>query len=758
MVRKWVSDEKLSGGVVEIDPRNLKMQSAQAIRSVTDALEELITNSDDAYHKIGDKKGKIIIEITRERTEKSGVIVVKDRAGGMSRDEMQEKILKYGGFQAAKESRGFMGRGAKDIVALGKARFESIKNGTISCVELDSEFRKDVKKSAKAVKADYDNLGIRPNKGGMKVTLEVSKQHKVPHNETLVRDLQRHYALRDIIQNREVRIIDTRGNYNKILRYSPPDGELFYEDSLKFKSPYEGASADIKLYKAPKELPSELQEGIIVCDGHAIHQVTRFDSHFDTDPIARRFFGRLECKYIRKLQLDFEDHRNKGLEHPEHNPVDIIDPNRRRGLDRTSHPFVMKLFDWASEVLKVVVEEVREEEGQKEVRVANRETKKRLKKLSAAIAKHLKYRIEEETLAPKTQEQEANLQNEGVLLNPQFTKIEVGEIRRLGYTVISFGKNEDPDFVNVKIGSPAIKVNNTKPKLKPQRRNQERLSAYFEIRGIEPAESVELLVSHANELIKPVSRQIEVIEKEDPYSDLPYGLFFEKQNYTVHNNGTRTLSFIAKGRRFRKTAWEAPNLVKSSRPEAITILRGCSLCVESVIKDIWKGTILVRGNGIGKSSIVTLSVPSKSGTEVANARVKVVEKDEPAGVSIEIEIVPDQGGQWRASWDRDNPNLLKVYAEHPTLKRYLGTYEQGYPGQNQPHFRILLAEIIADKVVQRIFEAKAEINPRLFNEPQRFFYLYSEEMSEFLPVAHQIMISDKKVFDLKKEWSNLDIS
>ena len=54
MVREWTTLEERT---VEVDPRHLKMQSAQAIRSVVEALVELVTNSDDAYGRIGDTAG-----------------------------------------------------------------------------------------------------------------------------------------------------------------------------------------------------------------------------------------------------------------------------------------------------------------------------------------------------------------------------------------------------------------------------------------------------------------------------------------------------------------------------------------------------------------------------------------------------------------------------------------------------------------------------------------------------------------------------
>jgi hypothetical protein len=727
------------------------MQSAQAIRSALDALIELVTNSDDAYSLAGDDKGKIVITVTREKRERSGVIVVKDRAGGMTLDEMKQKILKYGAFSAGERTRGFMGRGAKDIVALGHASFESMKNDQVYRVELDSNFRFSLKKPVKACDEDYAKHGLRPGKGGMEVTLEVSKRYKVPQHETLVRDLQRHYALRDIFQRREVRLADGHTKEQATLRYTAPDGILFCDETLPFDAPYEGASARLQLFKAPNELPSELQEGVIVTDGHAIHQVTRFAPDLEEDAIARRFFGRLECSYVRQLQLEFEERRKKGEEPSADNPVDILDPNRRRGLDRGAHPFVMRLFDWAEKRLRAAVDEVREEEGKKETPVANEETKKRLKALSKAVAEHLAGRIAEETLSPRTQDQEAVFQQEGVFLNPQFNRIAVGETRRLGYTVLNFGVGEDPDHVTVTIEGEGVAVDNKEPPLRPQRRNPDRLSAYFEISGTGPTGNVVLTVTHQNELIRPVSRALEVVEPESPYADLPYGLFFEKQNYTVHSNGLRTLSFVAKGRRFRGVGWDAPGLIHSSRPEAATILRGNALSVEQVEKDVWHGYPQVRGQGVGKSSVVSLSIPTKDGVETANTHVKVVEKEEPPGVSVDIQIVPDPAGQWRAMWDRNNPNLLKVYAEHSTLARYLGPREHQYPGQNQPHFRILLAEIVAGKVVERILQARVEANPRLFADSQSFFFIYSEEMTSFLPIAHKIMLSDHDVARLRQE-------
>lgn len=742
MVTEWVVETERE---MEVDRRHLRMQSMQAIRSVVDALVELITNSDDAYRANGDDKSGILVAVTRRRKAGSCEIIVKDRAGGMSKEDMEQKILKYGAFSAAEKSRGFMGRGAKDIAALGPASFESIRSGKYSCVDISPEFRTRTMKPIPAREEHYKDFGVKPGKGGLKVSLEVNKSYTIPRHDSLCRDLQRHYALRDIVRHREIKVADTNSGEQASLRYMPPEGHLVVDKTHSFPAPYEAATAKLQIFLATKELPSELQEGVLVCDDHAIHQVTRFSVDLDQDSVAHRFFGRLECPYIRALQMEFEEYRKAGKVPPKQNPTDIVDPNRRRGLDRDGHPFVSSLFDWAENLLREEVEKVRREEAGSGREIANQETKRRLKELSRAVAEHLKERLDEETLVPRSAEELAALNREGVLLNPQFGRLAVGEKRRLGYTVVSLGQVEDPAAVTIKVDSDAIRVTPLKPALKPQRRNPDRLTAYFEVEGVKQVERVNLTVRHSSELIAPIARTLQVVEAEDPYAQHPYGISFEKHNYTVHDNGTRTLIFVAKGRRFRCVVWNSKNLVESSNPEAVAILRGNQIEVGQAARDVWKGEIHVRGRGVGKQGTITLCVNSHDGLERTNTSVEVVGKEESPDVSYRIEIVPEESGRWRAVWDKSNPYHLKIFGKHPVLARYLGREEDAYPGQEKAHCKVLLAEIVAEKVVEKVLENRLVTNPKLLEEPNAFFFHHAEGMTTFLPIAHQIMIGDGEV-------------
>jgi len=749
-MREWTLIEE---GEVDVDRRHLVQSSQQAIRWVDEALVELITNSDDAYRKLEDPKGKIIIEVSRRR-KNSSTILAKDRAGGMTLSELKEKILRYGAYHAYEKSRAFMGRGAKDIASLGLATFDSIKDGLISRVQIFSDFRKKIMKPELASNSDYDEFGVRQGKGGTRVTLELKKGVRLPKHEGLRRDLERYPPLRNLIQQREVVLVDTVGKKKDTLRYNKPEGELVLEEPWLLPEPYKGAIANLQIWKAPMELPSELQEGIIISDDYAVHEVTRFAPDLDQDPIGRRLFGELHCSYIRDLQLDFEERRKNGEEPLEHNPVDIVDPTRRKGLDQ-DHPLVKKLYVWGEGYLRLVVDELKAIEREKAKPVVSDETKRRLKEFSKAVADHFKKRLEEETLGVSTSEQEATLNREGVLLNPQFQRIAVGEIRRMGYTVLSLADEEDPEKVKVETDSEFLRVFPQNPRLSRQKKNPDRLTAYFEIEGVEPSEEVTLKVIHKlYPIIPPISRTLRIEEAEDPFAQYQYGLFFENQNYTVRNNGTRTLSFIAKGRKFRGVDWTSRDLVESSNPEAVVVLDGRNLKVEEPSKDVWKGKLRVEGRGIGSSSTITLSIATKTGPEITSASVNVVEKEE-SHVSIQIDLVNEDGGAWRAQWDRENQNRLKVFLKHPTLSRYLGTESQNYPGQEQPHFRILLAEVVAEKVVERILEKRREIEPRLYEEiPYNF--LQNDEMAKFLPIAHKVMISDIDAARLVKEIASLN--
>jgi len=111
------------------DPRYKRQNMERAMRGkIERGLVELITNSDDSYRDLEDEggklaSGKIRIEIERRKKGQSSIVIVRDRAGGMSREEMFRKLGTLGrrtsGFEKGKARRGLHGRGARGVYERG---------------------------------------------------------------------------------------------------------------------------------------------------------------------------------------------------------------------------------------------------------------------------------------------------------------------------------------------------------------------------------------------------------------------------------------------------------------------------------------------------------------------------------------------------------------------------------------------------------------------------------------------------------------
>jgi len=117
---------------IHLASRYYQFNRAFAIRDVFDALVELITNSDDSYHRLFRQNkrpqdgGPILIEYLIQRGGNSSYVIVHDRAEGMTLDEMKENLGDVGTRRSQEGDRGFMARGSKDCTELGKMTVESI--------------------------------------------------------------------------------------------------------------------------------------------------------------------------------------------------------------------------------------------------------------------------------------------------------------------------------------------------------------------------------------------------------------------------------------------------------------------------------------------------------------------------------------------------------------------------------------------------------------------------------------------------------
>ena len=299
---------------IKIDQRGYKFIREATIKSLDDALVELITNSDDAYDK-----GKIIqkkIEI--ELDYKLKTLKVRDFAIGLFAEEMKKCFLQAGKFTSDKASRGFFSRGAKDITALGDVTFESVKKRKFSRVILDKDARGmlEVADSKATRKIRKKNLGI-PNGNGLLVSINIKDSFELPTPHYLCNIFIHHISLRNILSNIDnnitLKVLNYKDEkYNKIhqLKYENPNGELLMYFTYKIKY-YPDAEAFFALYESKDKLYNNGNKkyndwGILISSQKVIHDNTTFNSKNTFNPNMKKLFGIIHCDYLNQLLHDYD--------------------------------------------------------------------------------------------------------------------------------------------------------------------------------------------------------------------------------------------------------------------------------------------------------------------------------------------------------------------------------------------------------------------------------------------------------------------
>src|SRR3989338_2441571 len=384
---------------IHIETRVLIQNAKQLVGdSPVYALVELITNSDDSYSRIekSDSKtsGLIHIEIVRKRIGSTFRVV--DQAEGFDRQQMDEKIGRYGGETSGRESptivRGYYGRGLKEaMVGVGYGRVRSVKNGYLYECDVDDKAYYD-SKSPVTVKATHKGrLGIYDC--GTEVTLKTTREEiKTPQFERLKEQLQKYFSLRNILQdpNRIVQLIERSDKGDKKrepvqISYKTPRGKKIYQASFFIN--YKGQRIDATIEINRSELPLSGREeagpyrenGLLISDGKAIHDITLFK--YDNNPDAERLFGELECRYIYELM----DRKEQVV-------------SAKRDQLNNRHPFTIALKEATEKALEPIIKEEKSRREKETKEVETRETKERFKKLLSELSDIVKTELGKEGL------------------------------------------------------------------------------------------------------------------------------------------------------------------------------------------------------------------------------------------------------------------------------------------------------------------------------------------------------------------------
>ncbi len=738
----------------KISARYFDFNRQNAIRDVYDALVELITNSDDSYHHLFVSKhrnidgGQILVEIEEKRKNNASKLIIHDKAEGMSLQDMTIKLIQVGERQSKEGDRGFMGRGAKDCTALGKMTVESIKNEKYYKCELNKNSQFVPIEDGKNVDNTVRNTLRIKHGNGTVVTLEIDPQFKIPHVDTIIRDLPWHYALRDMLssQNPTELYLKNLNNISKktekLISLSPEGDSVC--DKLFEVHGYPNIKAKLRIWRAkePLEDPSDRfrRSGLLIKGKRTIYECSLLYSSFEKDFYAKRYFGRLECEYIDDLLNEYDERRKNNKPHTPENPSLIIDPNRQTGL-RRDHPFVKALFQIPSEELKRLIEIDKGQDKASQKEIANKETQHRLSELAKVASRFLEQQVEdiEETTLDDAVDDDF-FSKKGVLIFPTYLNIAIGQVRSLTFYVNRSLYDKEGKEVKITSDDSAVKIIDESFKLRAHPKRNDRLIGSFRIQGMTLKEIVCLQTNC--EGIPQAEAMVKVVENKIEEHQFNNSLEFEHKQYHIKEGSVKMLRIF--GKYPELVAHETPVDIFSSDQEGVPVKGRCILVpVEG--SNFAVGEISVQGRRHNGKAIINTTLNN----EKAQCHIKVIQKEE-SGAPIKIKIVSRNLGVYRAAWSLQETNVLEISAVHESIKRYLGP-EPDYEGQGTPLFRVLLAEIVAERICMKALELEVKSRPWDFKDdfngsPEIVLNTVvshlQKRLRDFVARAHKVMLED----------------
>ncbi len=718
--------------------RYLKQAATMAVRDIYDAVVELVTNSDDRYQHLDQdgllkETGIIEIEVKRKKG-KNSLLFVRDFADGMTTELMAEKLLVLGGRVSGMEEgyqvRGTSSRGAKDVAALGNVSFRSIaEDGRFHRCEIDQFMDYHRYPSQSVTRRIRQKIGISRGTGFLvKIAVENTP---IPHHEKFCKQLSKRVSLRDVLTDPRRRVVVRDLNQGREDVITAPKIQGVTRVKKSFDIPdYPGAKAKLTIKRMSQSgndgKGAFRLNGILIKSRHAIHEATFFEKNLERDPHAQCFFGKLVCDHIDDLMEAFDARHEAKLPALESNPRPIIDPSRQKGLTR-DHPFVQCLFDQALRRLRPLVEEERRLQENKRSQVESRATRKRLDALSKAAAKFLQdFEEDDETFRhPSKRQVGSYFRKHGYLLNPPFCQMICGNCREFWLNVRQevFPELTAGTTLRLDCMSPDIVCTQTFSDLEPHPGHDGVLQARWPVKAVTGTPATGLSVSVGSIYAE---NAIEVLRSAaDMYREID-SLRFGRKRYTVKPGSHRKkIKVLAPLSAVPRTAV----LQLECTSDNFRVPREAPIIPNPQL-EVAVANFVVKSDGSGGFG----KLRARLNGDQASAEISFIE---PLGANIQIQLKDDDFTNQRSMWRQ---NVLLIATRHPSVRRYLGSAETNWSGQESQHFRLLMAEIVADAVCSKALESHIQDKMEEYEgaDWHTYYAEYSKLMTQFLPIAHKL--------------------
>lgn len=463
-------------------------QAKGTIKSIIDAIVELVTNSNDSFDKLEQsgftlKNPSIKIIVKRKTHGICEELIVIDNASGMNKLDLLEAIkfgAKTSGFQEGKKVRGFLGRGLKEsIIALGKGTIITKKSNEISGVKIWIEKEDGQQKCFYSEIEDTVFLTnqtakyISGDDNGTIITIEdIYDDFKIPTGATLFNQIKKHYQLRDINSDPNRNVIfefhaPEKGGYisKQPIKYVYPLGNIKLEKEIVI----DNKISCLMIYESEQQLDSPLHDvlgeaGILIKTEGSILENSLFK--FAGEEAGLYFFGFLEDPEI-------ADKLRAG---------EMLISTNRNGLD-WKDSYLNKLEDKIEEELRILISAKKIELNNgvpQELTEKNKELLNKLKSLlnSWAKAEEMSW---ESPIDPATLD--------SMILKPESLEIEKDISRQISIYLPKeildvYGESK----IKVESDNPLIQISTEELIFKQHKEYSEILTARFSVVGKEIGE------------------------------------------------------------------------------------------------------------------------------------------------------------------------------------------------------------------------------------------------------------------------------
>ncbi len=711
-------------------------------------LIELITNADDQY---GEQTGPILVRFPKPEDERTWEVQVRDKASGLGYDEIEPKLLRFGGRTSGHErgelKRGNRGRGAKDVSHFGRVRWDMFKDGRYCWVWLDRHGIGE--KSPRAVRADgfRDAFGIPKNGVVATVTCDRARVRK-PQRDRIKHRLEYAVQLRRIMANPKRSIKLQYGDDDAAnLRYVEPSGLARFPAVEVEVAGYPGQARI-----AVAEVPTPFQEdqndlsrqgGLLIESGRAVHEATLYS--FENSPYAGYFLGSVRWDTIDDLAREFDDRDEAGLPTDPANPMQIIRADRR-GLN-AQHPAVKALRTAVEAVLRPHFDRKAQElsTGARESRL----TKQRLDALARIVAKYQAAKAEElEFELARTDAHGGELTADVPIVEviPPRKVLEVGRVHTFTVRVRRDAFVDDPSEADVLLWLAAdpegcIELSGPKCIVTSDARLEGRLTGTFSARAVAADGSAIIEVTVPR--LPGAVVEVETVEPEEPIELPPPDSFsFDRPSYRVAAGKHKRLLLVAPAHLVGEHG--AAVTVLSSNSQGVLIRHVRTELELSSDGDWYEAAIDVEGRQHGASATVTATLGDSS----IQATTKVdVRRDRGGPTPPEIKLAA-MGSFVRGTFETSDETgavVITVNATHPSVLRYFGPAPE-FVGQETLQARLMIAEIVADLTVLDILRRHLRQQPL----PVEQLYLRRFRMlSDLLPVCHASQVVEEELPAIK---------